>query len=605
MLDLFTVFSKGGIVLYSKSTVAVRSTVIDNLISSYFADARLGDNSTVIGSQKFHWSFANDLDLIFVVVYQKILQLSYIDELLSRLKEIFCSVFRNDIVSFFLDASQKPSDLTDCDKLRTLPTFDFDIKFEATLKAVETKYASQSKTKTPRRFEETKKYKNSLEAAKKSLDSSSDCSEGPNSRPFIPSPLVETRSTSNLSKGKSKKGVTNNSDKASDEKKKRAPRVWDGQVNSAKMKSLDYSEQNSEDDPSMIEKLIDDDEKGSYNADGTYEVKDIEMSTTSHAKQPTRFMSLLNSLTGQHTIGSEELEPILFSMKDHLISKNVANDIAGHLCDSVKTNIVGKKLRSFQSLSSAVTDSLRESITQILTPGASTDILKEVHAANHAKRPYVMAFIGVNGVGKSTNLSKTCFWLLQNKKRVLIAACDTFRSGAVEQLGVHVKNLTRVHQGVYQGGEVSLFQRGYGKDSAAIAKDAILFAQKNDFDVVLIDTAGRMQNNSSLMKALAKLVVENQPDKIIFVGEALVGNEAVDQLSKFNQSLEDFSGSAVPRRIDGIILTKFDTIDDKVGAALSMSFTSRAPILFVGTGQTYTDLKKMNVNHIVSTLLQA
>lgn len=100
------------------------------------------------------------------------------------------------------------------------------------------------------------------------------------------------------------------------------------------------------------------------------------------------------------------------------------------------------------------------------------------------------------------------------------------------------------------------------------------------------------------------MVTVNDPDKIIFVGEALVGNEAVDQLTKFNAALKDFSGRAHPRHIDGMILTKFDTIDDKVGAALSMTYTTGQPILFVGTGQTYTDLKNMKVSHVVQSLLR-
>jgi signal recognition particle receptor subunit alpha len=98
-------------------------------------------------------------------------------------------------------------------------------------------------------------------------------------------------------------------------------------------------------------------------------------------------------------------------------------------------------------------------------------------------------------------------------------------------------------------------------------------------------------------------VAVNNPDKIIFVGEALVGNEAVDQLTKFNQALRDFSGQSQPRQVDGIVLSKFDTVDDKVGAALSMTYVTGQPILFVGTGQTYTDLRKMNVKSIVTTLL--
>ncbi|KNZ54245.1 hypothetical protein VP01_2g13 [Puccinia sorghi] len=152
---------------------------------------------------------------------------------------------------------------------------------------------------------------------------------------------------------------------------------------------------------------------------------------------------------------------------------------------------------------------------------------------------------------------------------------------------------------------IELFEKGYGKDAAGIAKEAIQYAKTNRFDVVLIDTAGRMQDNEPLMRALGKLVVVNQPDKILFVGEALVGNEAVDQLSKFDKSLKTFSGvdSHLPRGIDGIILTKFDTIDDKVGAALSMTYTINQPIVFVGTGQTYTDLKNLKVNHVVNALM--
>ena len=131
----------------------------------------------------------------------------------------------------------------------------------------------------------------------------------------------------------------------------------------------------------------------------------------------------------------------------------------------------------------------------------------------------------------------------------------------------------------------------------------LTLATREKVDVVLIDTAGRMQDNEPLMRALAKLVSVNNPDKIIFVGEALVGNEAVDQMTKFNKALRDFSELPKPRQIDGFILTKFDTVDDKVGTALSMTYITGQPILFVGTGQTYTDLKRMNIRHICNTLL--
>jgi len=188
----------------------------------------------------------------------------------------------------------------------------------------------------------------------------------------------------------------------------------------------------------------------------------------------------------------------------------------------------------------------------------------------------------------------------------LIAACDTFRSGAVEQLRVHVRNLSMlgVNGSTDSKGTVELFERGYGKDAAAIAKEAITYAKENDFDVVLIDTAGRMQDNEPLMRALAKLVAVNNPDKIIFVGEALVGNEAVDQLTKFDRALRDFSSaSGSGRGIDGMLVTKWDTVDDKVGAALSMTYVTGQPIIFVGCGQTYTDLRQLRVANVVSAIL--
>lgn len=171
----------------------------------------------------------------------------------------------------------------------------------------------------------------------------------------------------------------------------------------------------------------------------------------------------------------------------------------------------------------------------MLTPKTSTDVLLDIQRKRSASTveyadalsdPYTLTFVGVNGVGKSTNLSKVCFWLLQNGLRVLIAACDTFRSGAVEQLRVHVRNLGALQEetGLGAGGrKVELYERGYGKDAAGIAKDAIAYgklrgtygtavisssrlsAKENRFDVVLIDTAGRMQDNEPLMRALAKV----------------------------------------------------------------------------------------------------
>ena len=227
-----------------------------------------------------------------------------------------------------------------------------------------------------------------------------------------------------------------------------------------------------------------------------------------------------------------------------------------------------------------------DSIQKLLTPKKNIDILKEAISAKKQGKVYSIVFIGVNGVGKSTSLAKTAYYLKsKGNLNVLIAGCDNFRSGAVEQLQTHASCL-----------EVPLYHKGYKDDPAIIAKEAIAEAKSKHHDVVLIDTAGRMQGNEALMRALAKLVHINKPDTVLFVGEALVGNDSIDQLTKFNQSLIDFAVQDTnPRVIDAIIMTKFDTVDDKVGTALNMIYSTGKPIIFVGVGQKYPHLKKLNV----------
>lgn len=144
------------------------------------------------------------------------------------------------------------------------------------------------------------------------------------------------------------------------------------------------------------------------------------------------------------------------------------------------------------------------------------------------------------------------------------------------------------------------------QDPAEIAKSAMQYAEANDYNVLLIDTAGRMQGNEPLMKEIAKLVAINNPDLVLFVGEALVGNDGVDQVKQFHKSLIDMAPRDLrtkPRGIDGLLLTKYDTVDDKVGAALSMVYVSGQPVVFVGTGQKYPNLKKLQAKEVCNALL--
>lgn len=635
--------------------------------------------------------------MTFVVVYQRILQLSYIDKLLDTVRSLFTDLFAPFVRTLAL--SSKSALASGTSKAATLSEsarFEFsaalkewDDIFTKTLRNLE-KAAAQSKRKgvlgekkgvtnqaqaaagsdkesgqnTPNSIKEVKESADiakSVEALKSRLKLEASPAgrravHGKKSTPGL--------SASNGGSAPGTPGHASGTESPGGKKGKatKEMRKWDGSrsVNAQQVAALDFSGATEKDaeDGADLGSWIDEKSMGKKRSDGVYEIADVlEEDEDDHEEEEEEendtkdgdtaasgksagFLSRIGSasssgasffsrLTGAKTLTKEDLAPALSAMASHLQSKNVAVDVAQRLCDSVERNLVGKNLGSFGSVKAEVKKALEEAITRILTPKSSIDILLEIATkrqrsaaasslalATNAKDkelaskpdPYSISFVGVNGVGKSTNLAKVCFWLLQNRLRVLIAACDTFRAGAVEQLRVHVRNLGQLRvDGVAldeQKGRVELYERGYGKDAAGIAKDALTYAKAEGYDVVLIDTAGRMQDNEPLMRALAKLVSANQPDKIIFVGEALVGNEAVDQITKFDRAMKDFSGVSNPRGLDGSLLTKWDTVDDKVGTALTTTSATGLPIYFLGTGQTYTDLRQLRVHHVVNALLK-
>jgi signal recognition particle receptor subunit alpha len=258
---------------------------------------------------------------------------------------------------------------------------------------------------------------------------------------------------------------------------------------------------------------------------------------------------LFRNVVGGKTLTTQDLEEAMKGMEEHLLKKNVAREAAVRLCEGVEKELVGVKTANFEStlhiplfpletptnispgINTRIQKAMEASLTKMLTPTSSLDLLREIDSITtpsatslRKARPYVMSIVGVNGVGKSTNLSKICFFLLQNKYKVLIAAGDTFRSGAVEQLAVHVRNLKELT--AREGGQVELYQKGYGKDAAAVAKDAVAFAAQEGFDVVLIDTAGRRHNDQRLMSSLEKFAKFAQPDKILMVGEVCLSQSS-------------------------------------------------------------------------------
>ncbi|KAJ2931333.1 hypothetical protein H1R20_g5688, partial [Candolleomyces eurysporus] len=628
MLDHCSISHKGGIVLWSRSftpdaaqLASSSASPVNSLIQEALIEGKTAEQKYEKDGYAVKWTFVNDLELIFVVAYQRILQLTYVDDLLATLKRLFVQYFEPFLTAFVASihtlnsAKNVASQATSWDFAKAFEGWD--TIFDKVLRGIEEKAANERKTrwKAPARpaIEEL--------STPPSDDQSTVPSINPDTSHDEQQIARNVQALKNRLRGRGRqRGRIGRLDPSSGR---------DSHPNSDIDKPEDTSGQVN---PQDLESLVDQSSLGTRTQDGMYEVKDWEFGSDkdtdnaiANALKPLEqkpastslgtIGSLFARLTGSKVLTEADLKPVLEGMKQHLMKKNVAMDIAEKVCEGVGETLVGQKVGGFQTTSAAVRLALSTSLTRILTPKTSTDLLLSIKtkrssalSSTQQRMPYSITFVGVNGVGKSTNLSKVCFWLIQNGLRVLIAACDTFRSGAVEQLRVHVRNLSMlgVNGATDSKGRVELFERGYGKDAAGIAREAISYARDNEFDVVLIDTAGRMQDNEPLMRALAKLVAVNNPDKIIFVGEALVGNEAVDQLTKFDRALRDFSsasGAGKGRGIDGMLVTKWDTVDDKVGAALSMTYVTGQPIIFVGCGQTYTDLRQLRVANVVQAIL--
>nr|XP_019527034.2 signal recognition particle receptor subunit alpha homolog [Aedes albopictus] len=622
MLDLFTIFTKGGIVLwYFRGTDQIFAPSVNALIRSVILQERSGvyDHDGL----SLQYKLDNEFELVFVVAFQKILQLSYIDKFLSDVHLEFRDKYKNDLRV----------------ENRNYSNFDFQNDFTRILEQAE-KWGRMQATlpKQMRSYEDSHKSKKTVASmierkgeekpvSKKSVKivESKKAVEEPIAPPTVSNGanddvILENRKKM-MEKLNKKKGDKPKSPKSPQQKSGKQMRVWDLAGNTRDLPNLDRSKDKPEDiksDFTPTDAIIGTMKGGiqdmEVESDSEYSEEEDEeevqtyanRSNAAPAKKSGGVFSLFKGLVGSKNLTREDMQPALDKLRDHLISKNVASDISHKLCESVAVKLEGKVLGTFDTIAATVKNTLTEALVQILSPKRRVDILRDCLEAKKNKRPYVMSFCGVNGVGKSTNLAKICFWLIENNLNVLIAACDTFRAGAVEQLRTHMRHLNALHPPEKHAGRsmVQLYEKGYGKDAAGIAMEAIRHAKDSAVDVVLIDTAGRMQDNEPLMRALAKLIKVNEPDLVLFVGEALVGNEAVDQLVKFNQALADYSSNENPHIIDGIVLTKFDTIDDKVGAAISMTYITGQPIVFVGTGQTYTDLKKLNAKAVVHALMK-
>ncbi|KAF2446950.1 P-loop containing nucleoside triphosphate hydrolase protein [Karstenula rhodostoma CBS 690.94] len=565
-------------------------------------------------------------------VYQSLVHMTWIDKLLDDIRTLFVGLYGEQLKS-------KHSSVVNCDKFA--PYFerklqDLEGQSDSGFSATGTKLTPPSSTDNESADESAPAIPSLQKQQKPLYDTSADSTPVPTpdtSRPSTPaqSHLLAGKAGpgAKLSRRNKKKFAASTSapvssgDEASVKRKGKGStkknRVWGdfGAEEEDPSVVLDYSQSDLRDEASEGEALaeIDPESWGSRTGKGQFVLKDLDMEmdqiiAEQNAKQaPTSAASggglvgsslgaiggLFRNVVGGKTLTEEDLAKPLKGMEDHLLKKNVAREAAVRLCDSVKRDLVGLKTSSFTTVEATIRTSMEKALTKILTPTSSLDLLREVQTVNAAGRPYVLSIVGVNGVGKSTNLSKIAFFLLQNHHRVLIAAADTFRSGAVEQLRVHVRNLQELSK--REGGQVDLFEKGYGKDAANIAADAVTHAAKTDFNVVLIDTAGRRHNDQRLMSSLEKFGKLAKPDKILMVGEALVGSDAVAQARNFNQSFGPGRG------LDGFVISKCDTVGDMVGTLVSMVHATGIPVVFLGVGQHYADLRGLNVGSVCRLLM--
>jgi len=278
---------------------------------------------------------------------------------------------------------------------------------------------------------------------------------------------------------------------------------------------------------------------------------------------------------------AEKLRPILDEFRFNLIENDVAVPVAYYITDELEKRLDGVQVKRLGDRKELVKETLHGVLIEILTTKETVNLLDSIEQKRQMKEPYTILFVGINGTGKTTSIAKVAQFLMKKGYSVVLAGSDTYRAGSIEQLEEHARRLG-----------VRMIKHKYGADPAAVAYDAISHAQSRGINVVLIDTAGRIQTDRNLMSELGKIKRVVSPDLTILVIDALIGNDAVMQAEEFHNSVS----------IDGTILTKVDA-DVKGGASLSVAHVTGKPILFIGVGQNYEDLEAFEPERFTQMIL--
>jgi fused signal recognition particle receptor len=290
---------------------------------------------------------------------------------------------------------------------------------------------------------------------------------------------------------------------------------------------------------------------------------------------------LINKVTTTE-LKTENLHPVLSEFKINLAENDVAYPVAERICDEMEKRLNGVQVKRLEDRKQIVEKNLHAVLLEIMLTNNKIDLLEAVKEKCQKNEPFVIVFVGINGTGKTTTIAKVAHLLAEKGYSVVLACSDTYRAGSIEQLEEHAKRLG-----------IRMIKHKYGADPAAVAYDTISHAKAHGINVVLIDTAGRMQTNKNLMNELEKIKRIVNPDLTILTVDSLTGNDAVMQAEEFHKSVG----------IDATILTKVDA-DVKGGSALSVTYVTQKPILYIGVGQRYEDLEEFNPEKFVQMILK-
>lgn len=278
----------------------------------------------------------------------------------------------------------------------------------------------------------------------------------------------------------------------------------------------------------------------------------------------------------------KDLTKVLSELEIALLQSDIAQEVIDVIVTKLKSELIGTKLEKEQNAANIVQIKFRNAIVEMFSRSGEVDLVKKIIEKKDKRGgPFIVVFLGINGTGKTTTVAKVAHFLRKHSISVVLAAGDTHRAGAIEQISLHAEKLS-----------LKVITQRYGADPSAVGRDAIDYAKKHHIDVVLVDTAGRMQTAKNLMDEINKIVRVVKPDIKLFVGDSLAGNDTINQAREFFEYTN----------FDGAILTKIDA-DAKGGSAISIVHITSRPIVYLGIGQGYEDIIPFDAGRFIDSIL--